>query len=1078
MALAQKTILVGAASSGKTEAVLRLLHEPRQGGALLLVPGHLLRQYLEARTQNMPRLKRCSFHSLARLVLHTAGVPVQGMTATLRWMLLRAVVRSLVAAGEMPTFAAVAHKPGVLSLLDALIAEMQMSEVDTAALTAARVTPYDAELGTLLHAYVAALDARDLADAPHHLALACRALEDDPALLTDRALLVVDGFDQFTPLQRRFLALVGQRVARSVVTLTGGAENRPALHRFARTYAQLVEQLSPVVTEAVTDIAPSPPPPNPLFAHIEAHLFALNPPPPLATATGDSLRVIEAADREREVRAVLRYVQQTLADGATPAQVVLLYRNGAPYEPLLYEIASEYGVPLQLYHGLPLEQATPVLALFHLLRLSLQNYPRRALVEVWRSIADGRLRVCTEWKTAEGEALAAHVPAALLFPDGTPNMEKAAGVLDRVARRSGVTMGLDAMRGALAWVAASQLDQTTDAGYESLVSPDEAAGVLLLLNAFVAWLAPPSKATTTAYVDWLRQRVAVGSGDGNSDNRWAVVAGALSSILDALSSAAAALDEPAIPYRAFVDEVMLALAGTRYQPDTGEEERVPALPVLAARGVHADYVILMGLSEGEFPPARGGQPVYSRRERRLLAQAGIPLPIVDPADERSLFYEAVLRARRTLVLSRTYLDERGNTLPPSPYLVALCGLVQEQSIIWQRIGAAALPAPEQAGSPQEALVALADVMRDQRETHPAPVAPDAAALAALVQSRGAGWKIAAPLVAHVGRACAIEWHREGIEGAYGCFEGVLDDAALQAELESRFGASHRWSVTQCNDYTTCPFRFAAGHVLRLSTAADPEEGLEVVSRGLIYHAILAHAGRAWVAGGYPFTAPHAPEIMAALHQAADAVLANAPATYGFERGPFWEWEQRSIRRRLEQALHRALYEPPEWASACRPLAIEQGFGGRDGSPPLRLRLAGGEEVLVAGRVDRVDQRDDGALVLIDYKSSATPRSLSETVQGEDAQLPIYMLAVEQVLQPGVDVSHAAFFHLGSGKYSRPLSERERDETLAALQTNVAAVVAGVRGGNFAVQPRADCPMGCAFAGICRLNVAKRDALRE
>lgn len=1103
MALAlpqKKTLLVGPASSGKTEAVLQLLREPRSGGALLLVPGHLLRQHIKSRIHGIPRLTLCSFYSLAELVLQAAGLSVRGISDTMRWMLLRAVVRDLVAAGDLPTFANVAAKPGVISMLDGLLSEMQVSEVDAAALKAANVTPYDAELGTLLHAYIAALDQRGIADAPHHLTLACRTLEDNPALLTERALLVVDGFDQFTPLQLRFLALVSNQVAQSVVTLTGGPDDRPALHRFARTSAQLAKHLHPITPQTVADLArsspPAPPPsPSPLFAHIEAHLFSLNPPPPFNTSSGNSLRVMAAADREREVRAVLRHVQRIVADGASPAHVLLLYRDGTHYEPLLYEVAAEYGVPLRLYHGRPLEQSVPILALLRLLRLSLQNYPRRALVEVWRSIADGRLRVLDMWATAAGQPVTTLLPPALLTANGAPHMERAASVLDRVARRSGVTMGIKAMRGALEWVAASQLQQDPtadpatnpdpdpdpdpnpavtpdpdpdpDAGYESIVSPDEAAGVLLLLDAFETWLTPPPQASTPDYVDWFRQRVAVGDGGNHPDSPWAAVAHALSGVLDALAHAAAELNEPPIRYAAFVDEMARVLVGTRYHPDSAEDAQVLALPVLAARGIHTDHVVLMGLGEGEFPPGRGGQPVYSRRERRLLAQAGVPMPIRDPADERSLFYEAVLRARRSLMLSRTYLDERGNTLPPSPYLVALTTLVQEQCIAWERVGAATIPPPDAVGSPVEALVSLADMMREQRVAQTNPPPPDAAALAALVQGYGGGWELAAPLVAHVGRAGAVEWHREHGEG-HGPFEGVLDDATLQAELESRFGAAHCWSVTQFNDYGICPFRFAAGHILRLSPVAEPEEGMEVVSRGLIYHAILAHAGRAWIAGGYPITAAHEPAIMAALHNAAQAVLADAPVKYGFAPGPFWVWEQQSIRRRLEQALHRLLYEPPDWAKAGHPIAIEQGFGGRAGSSPLHLAGPDGDTVLVAGRVDRVDRGSDGTLILIDYKSSATPRSLLETVRGEDVQLPIYLLAVEQVLQPGETVSHAAFLHLGSGKMSRPLSTREREECLAALDTAVATVIAGVRKGDFAVRPRSDCPAGCAFAGICRV----------
>jgi hypothetical protein len=44
----------------------------------------------------------------------------------------------------------------------------------------------------------------------------------------------------------------------------------------------------------------------------------------------------------------------------------------------------------------------------------------------------------------------------------------------------------------------------------------------------------------------------------------------------------------------------------------------------------------------------------------------------------------------------------------------------------------------------------------------------------------------------------------------------------------------------------------------------------------------------------------------------------------------------------------------------------------------------------------------------------------------------------------------------------------------ALHARVAETIQGVHSGDFAVRPRDKCATGCAFAGICRLHVPKRD----
>ncbi|MCG8346298.1 MAG: exodeoxyribonuclease V subunit gamma [Chloroflexales bacterium] len=1060
-------VLIGPAASGKTATALDALRALNGAHGLLLVPSRLQQHHLKARLADVSRVGVYQFYRLARLILRRARIQVDDINDTARVMLIRATLRELAAEDCLPCFARVAHKPGFIAMISDILAEAQQAELTPQALAAAEITPYDAELGTIYAAYLAAQERLGLADAAQRLALARNALRSNPRLFSAIALLVVDGFDQVTPLQLSLLAGLAQQVQRSLITLTGANTERLAHRRFRRTLAQLQSRLALAASDisVVQPLSAPFPAPVPVLAYIEQRLFNLDVPAPIVAA--GALAVIEAADREREVRAALRQVRRLLSAGVVPEQVALIFREGAAYVPLLREIAAEYGLPLALYTGLPLAEAPQALTLQTLLRLPLDDYPRRALVETWRTISS--LQV-------EYDGLSrADQPEAELLPSPqstTLDLAQSASMLDQVARSAGIAAGLERFRRQLQLLTEAEPPSAEEDDWGATVSPVAAADLLRLLDAFVVLLMPPERATMAEYVAWTKQKLTdcnpvlsvLQSGDATlqtdvslDDDIHSTIRALkrVEAVLDDLAQAATLVDAAPIRYSAFVAELSAALATARYARDEPGAGRVAVFPVLAARGLYFDHVVLLGMADGEFPLRLPEPLFYSRRERMLLAGRGIALPPPDPADERSLFYEAITRARRSLTLTRTYLDESGNPLPRSPYLAALLDLVGAESVPVQRIRAGSIPALTEAASPQEALIGF---MEGEVTTGANKISHEAIRDVRLLQ--------------HVRHACAVERVREAT-GAYGPFDGRIDDAALATELAQHFGAQYRWSVTRLNDYITCPFRFFAAHVLSLARYSDPEEGLDRAGRGRVYHKILAEAGKRWRLMEQPYSADHAPAILDALQSAADTILADAPQRFVFEPGQFWDWEQADIRRRLTRALRRVLQEGDDWAG-FKPAGIEQGFGLRAGQAPLRLTTSLGT-VLVVGRVDRVDQREDKALALLDYKSGATPRRFEETLQGRDVQLAIYLLATEQLLAPGQRVERAAFLHLSSGKRSRAVTDKERDQVLAAMTKRVAETVQGVRDGDFAVRPRDECPPNCTFQHICRLNLRKRDA---
>ncbi len=1033
------TLLLAPTAAGKTRAALEALRAPRRGRALLLVANSLQRRHLRTQATGIRRRSIHQFYGLADRILRQADSPPQPITGPLATMLLRQVIADLSAAGRLPIFAHVALKPGFIANLADLIAEAQQALLTPSALIEANVTPYDAELGTLYAAYLAAMERLNLADTSRRLALACAAIQAYPALLGPLDLFVVDGFDQFTPLQIRLLVEISRRAVRTIITLTGSHDDRPAHRRFNRTRQQLIDALHPTIPTIAYLPHQSPINHQAPLAFFEQHLFDLDRPDPVA-ADG-TLLFIRAADREREVRAALRHVHMLLHAATPPEQIALLLRNPAPYAPLLREVAHEYGLPLAIFTGLPLHESPTIVAYLTMLRLPTDNYPRRDLVETWRAFADGRLMLPPEW------------PPASIAPD------LAAALFDRAGRDAGIVAGLQPLQATLTKLAAAEPPPADIDQRIPTITAEQASELLMLLNAFAAWLTPPPQASIGAYVAWAREHTLPSSASlPETTAAWSPIHQQWSSLLDELAQAATLLDTPPVAYNTFLSDLHALTSAATYGMQQPQAGQVAVLPNLAARGLFFDHVLLLGMAEGEFPARMPEPSFYSRRERAQLAHRGINLPAPDPADERSLFYETIARAQQSITLTRTYLDESGNMLPPSPYIAALATLVQSASAPESHIRAGSLPTSEQAVSPQEHLVAFMIEQYQQKNASRALSARASVSPALL------------PLLPHVERTRAAELAREQI-GPYGPFEGMLHDSELCARLAAYFGPQHRWSITQLNDYITCPFRFAAAHLLHLEQRNEPEEGLDRSRRGQLYHAILSEAGKLWRQQQLAHTDDQQAAILGALHTAADQVLAAAPERYGIAANAFWDWDRADIRRRLERALRRVLRDGADWAD-FRPAMVEQSFGMQRGAEPLKLTTPAGD-VLVSGRIDRLDQRADGALALIDYKSSNTPRSITLTTSGRDVQLAIYLLAAEQLLAPGKRVERAAFLHLGSGKHSPPLTDKNRQEAIDAMTVRVSEAVSGARSGHFPVRPRDDCPTACSFKDICRLNLAKR-----
>jgi len=181
------------------------------------------------------------------------------------------------------------------------------------------------------------------------------------------------------------------------------------------------------------------------------------------------------------------------------------------------------------------------------------------------------------------------------------------------------------------------------------------------------------------------------------------------------------------------------------------------------------------------------------------------------------------------------------------------------------------------------------------------------------------------------------------------------------------------------DQSACPFRAFALHRLEASAPAAPHTGLDAMERGILVHRVLASAwGR--LKNKTNLDAIGERELDAMLAQAAAEAVTRAkrdrPATLARR---FAEVEKGRLARLARAWL--------EWEREARGAdfsvaVIEDKRNLTIG--PLTLR----------GKLDRVDELEDGRRIVIDYKSSADAAGAWLGERPDAPQLPLYLVATE------------------------------------------------------------------------------------
>lgn len=1092
------TVLLAPVGAGKTEAALNALdntlraHRPTRGMPRLWVllatrrQEYAFRERLAQHLEAAPldgvifNLEFFNFYQLSQRLLQLAGQPPRRIQSAAAMTLLRHVLLDLKVNGRLRLFANIAHTPGFLQSIASFIVELKQQQIWPQQLQEAAYTDKDRELALIYTAYQAGLQVHNLADREGETWLALRALEEKPSLASDIALLLADGYDQFTPVQALLLTQLAGRVQQTVVTLTALPEPHQRLGlRFQQALARLEaahQALNVSLSRQVLAVNPE------RHADLRALAEGVIAPPADRPApdTPSRVRLIEAPEPTQEVGAVLREVKRLLYEGTRPDDILIVVRDWSLYAAAVETYSRLYKLPLLREHMPDLRENPALALLLDVLRLAdgppARRFERRMVLDVLRS------------------------PYVMAEDLDTP---EALDLLDRVSRRYGVISGLQEWQQALDTAAGHSLDLEEDEPAEPLLNSMQAATLSLALETFCYGVTPPADATVTDYVDWLERLIgpdpeserddeaqwpdnpfclnlltnirAMDAGDNDElaslTRRDANAVTALRGLMVGLRESEALLRSLNVPQKTirwadFYQQLQMALSASNHfthRPDrTG---RVLVTGAVEARGLPHSHVFILGLSEGVFPAPTSEDPLYLDSEREALRERGVNLRSrAERGDDEGLYYELISLPRHTLTLSRPTVRD-GKPWSASHLWQRTLEAFAPNSLTHRRYRVGEVPPADEVAALDEALLAAVGDA-------------DAAPLR--------GWLMAAhgPQWQAVRQAIAIEQGRLSSR-PHDAYSGHLQHVLTRQHVARTLADPRRWSAGQLNEYGLCPYGFFARRLLHLEEWEEPQLGMDARQLGSVFHAILEKTYGLIQQDGMVITPENAQEAAEILDVMATAVFKDAPQDYGFRPAVGWRQQQTLMRRRLralvmkdfsdESPLHQLSHKPREV------YALEQRFGFKR---PLTIPVGAGEmsgQLPVRGVIDRIDRAGD-ALIIVDYKSGSTQIPLSEIQAGRNFQMAVYVLALRELLRQsdeGLKVAGGLFWHIRDLKHSGLMdfahdAADEHETVIVRAQRHIARYIDLARGGRYAPQASklvdGKCSRYCAYYQLCRLSM--------
>jgi len=902
-------------------------------------------------------------------------------------------------------------------------------------------------LARLYRGFFGAVEGR-FADPATFLRAATEALPT-AVWLRETDVLIIGELD-LAPLEAAFVAALAR--VRPVRRLAGVVPPSLRAGSFA-AWAQTTAIDAVSITE--TPLAPlAPPSAAGRLARLQHELFE---PPRGAALDDESVELVTGPGEAAEVRALVRRILREAARGVPFEDMGVLLPRAEEYTRLFTDLLSRLAIPHRLHPSLPLRFARA----------------GRSLLLLFR---------CRGLRRSEVMEFLTFAPIpfeARLGPETVPRVAQ----WDLLSREAGIVSGLERWAKGIAGFTRDQEqaigrapdDARRDFHHRRIEDGRALLRIVTQLDATLAELAG-----TASWTDWAERLLRafdlwIGERPGGVAERAAV-----RELIQALAGLGFAAGTARWDDVETVVESRLEWERTPLEPMESGGVHVGALDALA--GLPFRWVAIAGLVEGGFPGVLRPDPLLLDRERELLtAPAAAPAPT--PANPRrgqlSLFDEepvlpaaaaaggrlpttqdrllamrrefhhAVAQATDKLVLSYPRADPRtGRERLPSLFFVAAASAIAARPVR------------------AEDLARL--VVEDEPDTLPLEDALDASERdRGRVRTSGIEGALAIAAGSRFFRQSHLASHARW-SNSYTAYDGSVAGPGVTPEIAAELDpatATRTISASRLATYAQCGFKYLLEHVLRIEAAPEPEERtrLDPLERGSLFHEVAERFLRERRdTGNLPVR--DTPEERQRLREMGDEALAALVAGTPPRFTVLWQRERDRFHNGLLSWLAREAQH-----TETVPMHFEVGFGMRTGGAPgephaeepLVVEIDAGRALRVSGKIDRIDRRADGGLVIRDYKTGRAPwKDTGMFRGGKQLQIPFYVLAAAKLL-PEARVAEAFLDYVDGGRRYPFDPEVVVGE---GFRSTLRLIVGNIAQGNFVQEPTS-CEW-CDFKPLC------------
>jgi ATP-dependent helicase/nuclease subunit B len=401
------------------------------------------------------------------------------------------------------------------------------------------------------------------------------------------------------------------------------------------------------------------------------------------------------------------------------------------------------------------------------------------------------------------------------------------------------------------------------------------------------------------------------------------------------------------------------------------------------RSRHPDLkaVFLIGATQRQFPVPVSFDSILTEDDRRAAEQANFELSATASqtlAERQYLAYIALTRPSQHLCVTYPLADDKGSPAPRSQFIDNLESLFEN----------------------------LREVSIAGRQSY--------------VEKVHTQNELACLLCSELGKDTTRDSLKTSQNQLGGLLNDICSDKQLaefsstvlwainydnRAELDKRivkelFGQQIKSSATRLSTFAACPYQYFTRYILELKERKEFK--FEPLDLGLFYHCVLDRLLKRLNTEKKNFATADDKQLLKILReQIAQFVQTSAFVSNFVRHSPHNAFIIHSAGEVLEDCVL-AIAQMVR-AGKFRPQLSEVAFGevrhARDTIGRYELSLSDGRVLSVDGKIDRIDIADlDGkeAAIVFDYKRRDRSFSWSKLYHGLDMQLPIYMLACQNL----------------------------------------------------------------------------------